>query len=140
MEEFDVSKITPPQHNDAAIPFDDSDKHNVDVSHTPLALGGSGSEVPPKPKSAVKPAPTAAPKANNPTSQPGTNALAGQERITGVKTFFTKLHAGAIEFLDGQIIRWLEKNPGITIKRTNTATGDVVGKKTEPSILVTVWY
>jgi hypothetical protein len=58
----------------------------------------------------------------------------------GVKTFFTKLHAGAIEFLDEQITNWLKDNPGITIKRTNTVTGEIQGTKTEPNIIVTVWY
>ena len=60
--------------------------------------------------------------------------------VTGVKTFFTKLHEGSIEFIDERINEWLAENPGIVIKRTNTATGIVTGKKSEPSILITVWY
>jgi hypothetical protein len=62
------------------------------------------------------------------------------ERITGVKTFFTKLAGGAIEFLDEQITNWLKANPEISIKRTNVVTGEVQGKKAEPNIIVTVWY
>ena len=62
------------------------------------------------------------------------------DRITGVKSFYTKLHSGAIDFLDEQICKWLMDNPGVNIKRTNTVTGDIVGKKTEPSIIITVWY
>ena len=62
------------------------------------------------------------------------------ERIGGVKTFFTKLHAGAIDFLDQQITRWLKENPGVTVKRTNTVVGEIQAKKTEPNILITVWY
>jgi hypothetical protein len=62
------------------------------------------------------------------------------DRITGIKTFYTKLHPGAIEFLDDQICKWLMDNPGVHIKRTNIVTGDVVAKKTEPNIIVTIWY
>jgi hypothetical protein len=61
-------------------------------------------------------------------------------RVTGVKTFFTKLHPGAMEFLDEQITKWLKENPGVMIKRTNTVTGDVQAKKTEPNIIITIWY
>jgi len=61
-------------------------------------------------------------------------------RITGCKTFFTKLHAGAIEFLDEQITSWLRDNPNIVIKSTNVSVGEVAAKKTEPNILVVVWY
>ena len=62
------------------------------------------------------------------------------DRITGVKTFFIKLHGGSLEFLDEQISSWLKNNPGVTVKSTNTAVGEVAGKKTEPNIIVTIWY
>ena len=62
------------------------------------------------------------------------------DRITGIKNFYTKLHPGAIEFLDEQICKWLMDNPGVTVKHTNTVTGDIVAKKTEPNIIITVWY
>lgn len=61
-------------------------------------------------------------------------------RITACKTFFTKLHPGAIEFMDEQISTWLKENPGIVIRHTNVVTGEIQGKKTEPNILVLVWY
>jgi hypothetical protein len=67
-------------------------------------------------------------------------AAGGADRITGCKTFFTKLHPGAIDFLDGQINQWLKDNPSVVIKMTNTAVGEVQGKKTEDNILMTVWY
>src|SRR4030042_761510 len=60
------------------------------------------------------------------------------DRITHVKTFFTKLHAGSLEFLDQQISHWLKENPEIVIKRTNTAIGEVAAKKTEQNIIITV--
>ena len=62
------------------------------------------------------------------------------DRISGVKTFFTKLHPGAIQFLDEQICDWLKANPAVIIKRTNVTTGEIQAKKTEPNIIITVWY
>jgi hypothetical protein len=113
---------------DQPIPFDDSDPGKSGVSHAPLDLGGTSPvQIPkveaPKPiakKPVVKTVPT--------------------DRIVGVKTFFTKLHPGALNFLDEQITRWLKENPGIKIKRTNITTGEVQAKKTEPNIIITVWY
>lgn len=61
-------------------------------------------------------------------------------RVTNCKTFFTKLHAGAIEFMDEQISTWLKENPGIVVRHTNVTTGEIQGKKTEPNILILVWY
>ncbi len=63
-----------------------------------------------------------------------------EQRITGVRTFFTKLHPGAIAFLDEQIRDWLKANPDVRVRRTNTVVGDVQSKKTEPNIIVTIWY
>ena len=99
------------------IPFDDSDETNV--SYKPLHLERAGA-----PEKAVK----------------STEQLVSGERITGFKAFFTKLHTGSIPFLSEQINNWLKENPGIVIKRTNTTTGLVVGKKTEPNIIITIWY
>ncbi len=62
------------------------------------------------------------------------------DRITGVKTFFTKLHPGALPFLDEQITDWLRNNPGVIVKQTSTTTGEVQGKNTEPNIIITIWY
>jgi hypothetical protein len=116
-----------------------SDTGGTTVSHTPLNLGGGGTTQAPKisPAKPVisKPAQQTAPPA---PSDPSTSLRAG--RITGVKTFFTKLHPGALEFLDEQITKWLSENPSITIRLTNTTTGEIQGKKTEPSIIITVWY
>lgn len=100
------------------IAFDD-DEDVTKISHSPLDLGGR--------------------PASQKTGRP-TEKKVSSERITGVKTFFTKLHIGAIAFLDEQINNWLKDNPGVVIKRTNTVTGMLIGKKTEPNIIVTVWY
>jgi len=108
--------------------LNDNDTSKTTVSRSPLNLGGSGAAQAPK-ISPIKPT------AENPAQQ-----IDSSERITGVKTFFTKLHPGAIEFLDGQITKWLKENPDIVIKLTNIITGDIQAKKTDPNIIITVWY
>ena len=113
---------------DKPIPFDDSEPVGKGVSHAPLDLGGTSPVQIPKvemPKPAAK--------------KPVVKATS-TDRIEGIKTFFTKLHPGALNFLDEQITRWLTENPGIKVKRTNITTGQVQAKKTEPNIIITVWY
>ncbi|GAI21413.1 unnamed protein product [marine sediment metagenome] len=132
MDNFDSSNITPSEDRNAPIPFDDDDKSGASVSHSPLSLGGGGTAEAPKVE--------AAPHLAKPDAKKPAEKVVSTERITGVKTFFTRLHAGAIDYLDEQISNWLKQNPGITIKRTNTVTGEIQGKKTEPNIIVTVWY
>jgi DNA-binding Lrp family transcriptional regulator len=126
MENFDVNKTPSDRDLDKSIPFDNS------VSHAPLDLGGGGTAGTPK---IEKPAQPPRPIAQKPGEK-----TASAERVTGVKTFFTKLHAGAIEFLDEIITKWLKDNPGISIKRTNLVTGEIQGKKTEPNLIIMVWY
>lgn len=133
MDDFDLDNIGGNEDLNAPIPFDDEDTNETSVSHAPLDLGGGATPVEaPKPEAA---APEAVARA-----KPAGPGAASSERITGVRTFFTKLHSGAIDFLDEQISEWLKKNPNIKIKRTNTVTGEVQGKKTEPNIIITVWY
>ena len=108
------------------------------VSRAPLNLGG-----PAKPVSApLAPSAPPAPKAATPTSiiKKAASTIASSDRITGVKTFYTKLHPGAIEFLDDQIVAWLKENPGIAIKHTTVTTGEVQAKKTEANIIINIWY
>jgi hypothetical protein len=131
MDNFESSNLDD-ENLDNSIPLDNGpnnlDVGETSVSHAPLDLGGSR---------AVE-----IPKAEPPkqvTQKPTKNAVS-TERITGVRTFFTKLHPGAINFLDEQITEWLKKNPDITIKRTNITVGEIQAKKTEPNILITVWY
>jgi len=133
MENFDINN--PPNlpdpinmDIDKPIPFDDSEPGEKSVSHAPLDLGGTS--------------PIQIPKVEmpKPTAKKPTEKIASTDRIAGVKTFFTKLHPGALNFLDEQITRWLTENPGIRIKRTNVATGEIQGKKSEPNIIISVWY
>jgi len=102
------------------------------ISHKPLDLGaGAGVEVP---KLEVKGQQAVAPTRMQPV------AATQLGRITAAKTFFTKLQIGAIAFMDEQITKWLTENPDVVIKRTNVVTGPVQGKKTEPNIIITIWY
>jgi hypothetical protein len=113
---------------DKPIPLGGDDTAKASVSRAPLNLGGSSPNQPPKTE-VTKPA----------IKQPMTQTTPAG-RITSVKTFFTKLHPGAMEFLDEQIAKWLKENPTVAVKQTNITTGDVQAKKTEPNIIITVWY
>ena len=136
MDNFEMSSFGN-QDFDKPIPFDDSGPGESGVSHAPLDLGGGGAV--PKPQAAA-PKPVPKPTASPVTfSKPALKA-APTGRIEGVKTFLTKLHPGAINFLDEQITRWLKENPSVTVKKTNIVVGEVQAKKTEPNILISVWY
>ena len=110
-----------------SIPFDDSEAGHTAVSHSPLNLGGS---------MAVEP-PAEAPLA---AETPPMAAAKAVGRIVGVKTFFAKLHPGALEYLDETIARWLKENPLVLVKHVTAATGEVQGKTTEPNLIITIWY
>lgn len=137
MDNFNSSNLGGPNLNepipldkdlDKPIPLDDVGAGGMGVSHSPLDLGGSSPVEMPKIK---------VPKL---VTMKSAEKIVSTERITGVKTFFTKLHAGAMNFLDEQITKWLTENPDVVVKRTNTVTGEIQGKKTEPNIVITIWY
>ena len=119
---------------DKPIPLDDDPPGQGGVSRSPLSLGGGGQ---PQPQARPQAPKIQVPK---PAGEKPAVSVTSAGRITGVKTFFTKLHPGAMNFLDGQITDWLKNNPGVQIKRTNVTTGEVQAKKTEPNIIITVWY
>ena len=154
---------------DEPIPLSGPGPEKGNVSHTPLNLGGPPAaparQTPAAPTRQAPAAPArqapAAPARQAPSAhggaatpaapvaqiqmpkgavKPTAAKVVSSERITGVKTFFTKLHPGALEFLDEQICAWLKKNPGVFVKRTNITTGDIQSKKTEPNIIITIWY
>ncbi len=144
---------------DKPIPFDDSDSAPKPVSRKPLSMGaGAGEKQPTPPERAVAPVapvkpvkPAQRPAANTgerpaantgdrPAARAATSAVVPGERISGLKTFFTKLHPGALVYLDEQVTEWLKANPDIQIKRTNSSVGDVMSKKTEPNLILSVWY
>jgi len=145
MENLDLGSLGNQDLN-KPIPFDDTGTGGAGVSHSPLDLGGGGAAAPkvgiPRPAAAKPKAPAPQPVARPSSSvlKPQQQVSSGGERIEGVKTFFTKLHAGAIDFLDQQITRWLKENPGVIVKRTNVVVGEIQAKKTEPNVIITVWY
>jgi hypothetical protein len=94
----------------------------------------------PRPAAPAATAPAARPAAPRPIPSRPAAAVGAGNRITGCKTFFTKLHPGAIKFLEEQITTWLKDNPTIIIKSTNVIMGEVQEKKTEPNIVIVVWY
>ena len=104
------------------------------VSRAPLNLGGG----------AAAPAAPAAPKAPvlkpAPPKPVASVSVAPVGRITACKTFFTKMHPGAIHFLDEMIAKWLAENPQVVIKHTNVLQGEITEKKIEQNIVVVVWY
>ncbi len=115
------------------IPLDDIDAGGTGVSHSPLDLGGTSPVKLPKLETPRIEVP-------KPIAQKPADNIVSTERITGIKTFFTKLHPGAMNFLDEQIAKWLNENPGVTVKRTNIITGMTQAQKTEPNIIISVWY
>lgn len=137
MDNIDSSRPSGNEGPDRPTNFSD-DSDQMKVSHAPLNLGGGNPVEVPKSTAPKSPAPK--PVVPKPPAEKPTDNKASTSRISGVKTFFTKLHPGAMEFLDEQIIKWLKENPGISIKSTNTITGEVQSKKTEPNIIIHVWY
>ncbi len=111
------------------------------VSRAPLNLGGGAAApaAPAAPKTpVVRPVPS-----KPPTSigvAPAGVGVAPAGRITACKTFFTKMHPGALHFLDEQIAKWLAENPQIVIKHTNVLQGEITEKKIEQNIVIVVWY
>ena len=106
------------------------------VSRAPLNLGGG--TAPPAAPAPPKP-PAARPVATKPPTSVGVS-VAPMGRITACKTFFTKMHPGAIHFLDEMITKWLAENPQVVIKHTNVLQGEITEKKIEQNIVIVVWY
>lgn len=148
---FDENDQVPPpsEEESVTIPFDDSDPPPASsVSRKPLTLGASDT---PKAQAAPKPQAPAAKPAAKPAARPASaqaaavskrvaKAVGSNSKIKGLKTFYTKLHPGALDFMDQQVTEWLKANPGVVIKRTNVAVGEVQAKKTEENIILCIWY
>jgi hypothetical protein len=56
------------------------------------------------------------------------------------RTFHCRLSEGAVEFMTGQINEWLDNNPDIVVKFSNSVIGQFEGKHTEPNLILTVFY
>ena len=111
------------------------------VSRAPLNLGAAAAAPAPAAPVAAPPAAAAPrPPVARPIPPRPPAAAHTAERISHCKSFFTKLHPGAIRFLEEQITNWLKENPGIVIKQTDVTTGEITEKKSEPSLIILVWY
>jgi DNA-directed RNA polymerase subunit RPC12/RpoP len=62
------------------------------------------------------------------------------EGATRIRTFHTRLGNNAMSFLDEQINEWVDENPDIVVKFSTSTVGMVEGKKTEPHLIISVWY
>lgn len=56
------------------------------------------------------------------------------------RTFHSKLSEAAIDFMTNQINDWLDANPNIVIKFSNSTIGNFEGKHTEPNLILTLYY
>ena len=59
---------------------------------------------------------------------------------TRVRTFHTRLSNNAMAFLDEQVNEWVDENPDIEVKFSTSTVGMVESKKTEPHLIINVWY
>ncbi|MCK4629776.1 MAG: hypothetical protein KAT56_12285 [Sedimentisphaerales bacterium] len=59
---------------------------------------------------------------------------------TRVRTFHTRLSNNAMAFLDEQVNEWIDENPDIEVKFSTSTVGMVESKKTEPHLIINVWY
>ncbi len=57
-----------------------------------------------------------------------------------MKIFHSRLSDNAMEYMEDSINEWLDENPDIEIKFSNSTVGIVESKKSESHIIVTVWY
>ncbi len=62
------------------------------------------------------------------------------EGATRCRTFHAKLNDGAVGFMNRQICDWADANPEISIKFASTTMGVWEGKKSDPTLIVTVFY
>lgn len=144
-----VAQPPPDKQDEKTIPLDGVEARPAAVSRQPINIGAQGAVVAPLRAEPPRPAPPSAsplpkaepPRPTAPAVRPAQAPKVGSgERITGMKTFFAKLHAGSLSFLEEQIQGWLKENPGVTIKTTNVTTGEVQAKTTEANLIIVVWY
>ncbi|KPK75165.1 MAG: hypothetical protein AMJ79_12385 [Phycisphaerae bacterium SM23_30] len=59
---------------------------------------------------------------------------------TRVKTFHVRLSETAMMSLDDHINEWLDDTPGAEVKFCNTAVGLFEAKRSEPHLIMNIWY
>ena len=57
-----------------------------------------------------------------------------------MKLFHSRLSPNAMEYMEDSINEWLDENPDVEVKFSESTVGVVEGKKSESHILITVWY
>ena len=55
------------------------------------------------------------------------------------RIFYSKIAVNALDHLEGQINDWLDAE-NVEVKQISQIIGNMVGKTSEPNIIVTVWY
>ena len=56
------------------------------------------------------------------------------------RVFHSKIAENSLERLEEMVNEWLDANPHVEVKHVGHLVGDMVGKKTEPNVIVIVWY
>lgn len=64
----------------------------------------------------------------------------GSSGATRMRIFHARLSDGAVSHLDQQINDWLDQNPEIEIKFSNSTVGTWEGKHPEPNLILTLFY
>jgi len=64
--------------------------------------------------------------------------LTGQG-ATRCRVFHSKIAVASLEFMEGQINEWLDKEK-IEVKAVGHVIGTMEGKRPEPNVVVVVWY
>lgn len=59
---------------------------------------------------------------------------------TRMRIFHAKLSDTGLAYIEEQINDWLDNNPDIEIKFTSSTVGVVEAKRSEPNLILTVWY
>lgn len=67
------------------------------------------------------------------TNKPGTGAVR-------VKTFYGRLNAEGLSFLDDKVNDWLEQHPEAEVKFITTSIGVMEAKVRETVMIMNVWY
>lgn len=55
------------------------------------------------------------------------------------KTFVAKMRQEALDHLDEQINEWLDAHEDVEVKFVTTSVGPMIGKLTEPALVVNLW-
>ncbi|MFH0983021.1 MAG: hypothetical protein V2A79_15995 [Planctomycetota bacterium] len=63
-----------------------------------------------------------------------------QACATRCRTYHAKLNDGAVAYMNREINEWVDRNPSIRIKFATSTIGVYEGKRSDPHLIVTVFY